>query len=187
MVGSKQPTPVYLSPDEAEKHCRAGASVWKFCSTNDGLDPDVVLVGIGVEVMFEVIQAAALLRQCAPALRVRVVNVTDLLILENTGEHPHALGTVEFDNLFTADRPIHFNYHGYPVELEGLLFGRPRLDRVSIAGYIEEGSTTTPLGERRRHSGERVGRMHRRCPDGPERGDIRHQAEVELEPLWETI
>lgn len=145
MVGSKQPTPVYLSPDEAEKHCRAGASVWKFCSTDDGLDPDVVLVGIGVEVMFEVIQAAALLRQCAPALRVRVVNVTDLLILENTGEHPHALGTVEFDNLFTADRPIHFNYHGYPVELEGLLFGRPRLDRVSIAGYIEEGSTTTPF------------------------------------------
>ena len=145
MVGSKQPTPVYLSPDEAENHCRAGASVWKFCSTDDGLDPDVVLVGIGVEVMFEVIQAAALLRQRAPALRVRVVNVSDLLILENTGQHPHALGTVEFDNLFTADRPIHFNYHGYPVALQGLLFGRPSLDRVSMAGYIEEGSTTTPF------------------------------------------
>lgn len=145
MVGSKQPTPVYLSPDEAENHCRAGASVWKFCSTDDGLDPDVVLVGIGVELMFEVIQAVALLRQRAPALRVRVVNVTDLLILESTGQHPHALSTVEFDNLFTADRPIHFNYHGYPVELQGLLFGRPCLDRVSMAGYIEEGSTTTPF------------------------------------------
>lgn len=145
MVGSKQPTPVYLNPEQAENHCRAGASVWNFCSTDDGLDPDVVLVGIGVELMFEVIHAAALLRQRAPALRVRVVNVTDLLILENTGQHPHALSTVEFDNLFTADRPIHFNYHGYPVELQGLLFGRPRLDRVSIAGYIEEGSTTTPF------------------------------------------
>jgi xylulose-5-phosphate/fructose-6-phosphate phosphoketolase len=145
MVGSKQPTPVYLSPEEAENHCRAGASVWGFCSTNDGLDPDVVLVGIGVEVMFEVIQAAAILRQRAPSLRVRVVNVTDLLILENAGQHPHALGTEEFDDLFTADRPIHFNYHGYPVELQGLLFGRPRLDRVSIAGYMEEGSTTTPF------------------------------------------
>ncbi|OKO99335.1 hypothetical protein PENSUB_8722 [Penicillium subrubescens] len=145
MVGSKQPTPVYLSPEEAENHCRAGASVWKFCSTGDGLDPDVVLVGIGVELMFEVIQAAAILRKRAPALRVRVVNVTDLLILENAGQHPHALATEEFDNLFTADRPIHFNYHGYPMELQGLLFGRPRLDRVSIAGYMEEGSTTTPF------------------------------------------
>lgn len=145
MVGSKQPTPVYLTPDEAENHCRAGASVWRFCSTDDGLDPDVVLVGIGVEVMFEVIQAAAILRERAPYLRVRVVNVTDLMILENEGQHPHALSTQRYDNLFTADRPIHFNYHGYPTELQGLLFGRPRLDRVSIAGYIEEGSTTTPF------------------------------------------
>ncbi|CAL5867555.1 uncharacterized protein PFLUO_LOCUS1774 [Penicillium psychrofluorescens] len=145
MVGSKQPTPVYLSADEAENHCRAGASTWKFCSTDGGLDPDVVLVGIGVEVMFEVIQAAAILRKRAPELRVRVVNVTDLMILENEGLHPHALSLSAFDNLFTDDKPIHFNYHGYPTELQGLLFGRPRLDRISVAGYIEEGSTTTPF------------------------------------------
>ncbi|KAH8423805.1 putative phosphoketolase [Aspergillus melleus] len=145
MVGAKQPTPVYLSPEEAENHCRAGASIWKFCSTDDGLDPDVVLVGIGVEVMFEVIYAAAILRQRCPALRVRVVNVTDLMILETQGSHPHALSTDSFDNLFTPDRPIHFNYHGYPNELQGLLFGRPRLERVSIRGYMEEGSTTTPF------------------------------------------
>ncbi|KAJ5577612.1 Transketolase C-terminal/Pyruvate-ferredoxin oxidoreductase domain II [Penicillium hispanicum] len=145
MVGSKQPMPVYLSADEAENHCRAGASVWNFCSTDDGLDPDVVLVGIGVELTFEVIAAAALLRQRAPELRVRVVNVTDLMILENEGAHPHALSKQAFDDLFTADRPVHFNYHGYPPELQGLLFGRPQLDRVSIAGYMEEGSTTTPF------------------------------------------
>ncbi|GAB1203350.1 hypothetical protein APSETT445_001985 [Aspergillus pseudonomiae] len=145
MVGSKQPTPVYLSPEEAESHCRAGASTWKFCSTDDGLDPDVVLVGVGVEVMFEVIYAAAILRQRCPELRVRVINVTDLMILENEGAHPHALTTESFDNLFTSDKPIHFNYHGYVTELQGLLFGRPRLERVSIAGYIEEGSTTTPF------------------------------------------
>ncbi|KAJ5103450.1 D-xylulose 5-phosphate/D-fructose 6-phosphate phosphoketolase [Penicillium argentinense] len=145
MVGSKQPTPVYLSPEEAENHCRAGASVWKFCSTDDGLDPDVVLVGIGVELMFEVIQAAAILRERVPSLRVRVVNVTDLMILENEGEHPHAMGTEAFDSLFTEDKPIHFNYHGYSTELQGLLFGRPRLERVSINGYMEEGSTTTPF------------------------------------------
>lgn len=145
MVGSKQPTPVYLSPEEAENHCRAGASVWKFCSTDDGLDPDVVLVGIGVELMFEVIAAAAILRQRAPYLRVRVINVTDLMILEAAQTHPHSLSIEAFENLFTVDRPIHFNYHGYPTELQGLLFGRPRLERISIAGYIEEGSTTTPF------------------------------------------
>lgn len=145
MVGSKQPTPVYLTPEEAENHCRAGASVWKFCSTDDGLDPDVVLVGIGVEVMYEVIQAAAILRERAPYLRVRVVNVTDLMILDNEGSHPHALSDGTYDSLFTEDKPIHFNYHGYPTELQGLLFGRPRPERVSIAGYMEEGSTTTPF------------------------------------------
>lgn len=145
MVGSKQPTPVYLTAEEAENHCRAGASIWKFCSTDDGTKPDVVLVGIGVELMFEVIAAAALLRRIAPELRVCVVNVTDLMILENEGLHPHALTTEAFDTLFTPDKPIHFNYHGYPTELQGLLFGRPRLERVSVAGYIEEGSTTTPF------------------------------------------
>lgn len=145
MVGSKQPTPVYLTPEEAERHCRAGASIWRFCSTEDGLRPDVVLVGIGVEVMFEVIYAAAILRRRIPQLRVRVINVTDLMILDNAGAHPHAMSNDEFNNLFTADRNIHFNYHGYPTELQGLLFGRPRLDRVSVNGYMEEGSTTTPF------------------------------------------
>lgn len=145
MVGSKQPTPVYLTPKEAESHCRAGASIWKFCSTDDGVKPDVVLVGIGVELMFEVIAAAAILRKLIPELRVCVVNVTDLMIFDNEGVHPHALSTEAFDTLFTPDKPIHFNYHGYPTELRGLLFGRPRLDRVTVGGYIEEGSTTTPF------------------------------------------
>ncbi|KAF7327423.1 putative phosphoketolase [Mycena kentingensis (nom. inval.)] len=147
MVGSKQPTPVWLSAEDADKHCIAGASVWKFASTDDGVDPDVVLVGIGVEVTFEVIAAAALLRKLAPALRVRVVNVTDLMILAShaNGGHPHALSDEAFDALFTSSKPVHFNYHGYPIELKGLLFGRPRLDRVSIEGYREEGTTTSPL------------------------------------------
>jgi xylulose-5-phosphate/fructose-6-phosphate phosphoketolase len=145
MVGSKQPSPVYLSPEEAEIHCRAGAGIWKFCSTDNGTNPDVVLAGIGVELMFEVIAAAAILRKIAPELRVCVVNVTDLMILENEGLHPHALSTEAFDSLFTPDRPVHFNYHGYPTELQGLLFGRPGLDRITVGGYIEEGSTTTPF------------------------------------------
>lgn len=145
MVGSKQPQPVFLSADEADSHCRAGASVWKFASTDEGLNPDVVIVGIGAELTFEVIEAAAMLRKISAHLRVRVVNVTDLLILKHEGGHPHSLSHQDFDALFTADRPIHFNYHGYGDEIKGLLFGRPYLNRVSVAAYNEEGSTTTPL------------------------------------------
>jgi xylulose-5-phosphate/fructose-6-phosphate phosphoketolase len=95
-----------------------------------------VLVGIGVEVTFEVIAAAALLRKVSPELRVRVVNVTDLMILSASGSHPHALSDDAFDTLFTKDKPIHFNYHGYPIELRGLLFGRPKSERISIEGYV---------------------------------------------------
>jgi xylulose-5-phosphate/fructose-6-phosphate phosphoketolase len=145
IVGSKHIQPVWLSAKEADAHCQAGASVWKFCSTNDGIDPDVVLVGIGADLMFEVIAAAAYLRHLTPTLKVRVVNVTDLMILGLSGSHPHSLTHEEFDALFTTDRHIHFNYHGYAVELQGLLFGRPALHRVTIEGYREEGTTTTPF------------------------------------------
>ncbi|EMD34065.1 hypothetical protein CERSUDRAFT_117575 [Gelatoporia subvermispora B] len=145
MVGSKQPTPVWLSPEEADKHCIAGASIWKFASVDDGVRPDVVLVGIGVEVTFEVIAAAALLRKTLPALRVRVINVTDLMILGPFGSHPHALSDIEWNALFTTDKPVHFNYHGYPGELKSLLFGRPGVARTTIEGYREEGTTTSPF------------------------------------------
>ena len=145
IIGSKAPQPVWLTAEESDAHCRAGASIWKFASTNDGVDPDVVLVGIGAELMFEVIAAAAYLRQIEPHLSVRVVNVTDLMILGRDGSHPHSLSTEEFDQIFTPDRPVHFNYHGYANELQGLLFGRGNLDRISINSYDEEGSTTTPF------------------------------------------
>ena len=145
MVGSKQPSPVFLDAQEAENHCRAGASIWKFASTEDGLDPDAVIVGIGAEMTFEVIAAADWLRENVKELRLRVLNVTDLMVLGNDSTHPHSLGNEAFGALFTEDKPIHFNYHGYANELKGLLFGRPNMDRVGIASYIEEGSTTTPF------------------------------------------
>jgi len=145
IVGSKHPTAVWLSPEEAEIHSRAGASVWRFCSTDEGLRPDVVLVGIGTEVTFEVIAAAALLRQIAPELRVRVVNVTDLMVLGPFGSHPHALSDTDFENLFTKDKKIVVNYHGYPHDVAGLVFGRKGAERMRIEGYREEGSTTTPF------------------------------------------
>jgi xylulose-5-phosphate/fructose-6-phosphate phosphoketolase len=127
------------------QHCIAGASVWKFASTDNGVDPDVVLVGIGVEVTFEVVAAAALLRKLVPALRVRVVNVTDLMILGPERTHPHAMTNVDFDALFTKDRDVHVNFHGYPIELKGLLFGRSGLERITVEGYREEGTTTSPF------------------------------------------
>ncbi|KAI5306317.1 hypothetical protein KEM56_001420 [Ascosphaera pollenicola] len=145
MVGSKQPTPIFLSAEEAEAHCRAGGSVWKWASTDEGANPDVVLVGIGTELTFEVLAAAALLRKRIPEMRVRVVNVTDLMILGRESSHPHSLSNQAFDALFTPDRHVHINYHGYANEVSGLLFGRPNLARVSIASYMEEGSTTTPF------------------------------------------
>lgn len=145
MVGSKQPSPVFLSPKEADAHCRAGASVWEFASTEKGLNPDVVLVGIGAELTFEVVKAAEMLKEIAPELRVRVVNVTDLMVLETEGIHPHSLTKQDFESLFTADRAVHFNYHGYGTELKGLLFARSGMDRITIEGYREEGSTTTPF------------------------------------------
>lgn len=176
MVGSKQPMPVFLDVEEAEKHCQAGASVWKFASTDDGLKPDVVLVGIGTELTFEVICAASILRRLCPALRVRVVNVTDLMILESETLHPHALSNEEFDSLFTADRPIHINYHGYSHEIKGLLFGRPQLDRVTIETYREEGSTTTPFDMMLRNH---VSRYH--VMEAAIRGGAKHNPKVALE------
>ncbi|KAL2133158.1 hypothetical protein VTI74DRAFT_2819 [Chaetomium olivicolor] len=147
VIGSKQPTAVYLSADEAAEHCRLGASIWQFASSPDNAwqDPDVVLTGIGVEVTFETVKAAELLRTICPELKVRVVNVTDLMILVPESKHPHALSRERFVELFTEDRPVIFNYHGYPTELQGILFGRPGTERMNVAGYIEEGSTTTPF------------------------------------------
>ncbi|KAI6025181.1 XFP N-terminal domain-containing protein [Pisolithus microcarpus] len=145
IVGSKQPTSVWLDPEEADRHCIAGASVWKFASVDEGVDPDVVLVGIGTEVTFEVIAAAALLRRQVPDLRVRVVNVTDLMILGPYGSHPHALSDDDFDTLFTVDRSIIINFHGYPLDIKGMVFGRPVVERMVIEGYREEGTTTTPF------------------------------------------
>ncbi|CAH0046703.1 unnamed protein product [Clonostachys solani] len=146
MIGSKQPTATYLSADEAAEHCRRGASIWDFASNEqDGQEPDVILVGIGVEVTLETVKAAHLLRELAPSLGVRVINVTDLMVLALESRHPHAQSHSEFIQMFTEDRPICFNYHGYATELQGLLFGRPRLERMSVEGYKEEGSTTTPF------------------------------------------
>jgi xylulose-5-phosphate/fructose-6-phosphate phosphoketolase len=137
--------PQWLSMSEAVAHCRAGASVWRWASIDDGVNPDIVLVGIGDVMMVEVLAAAHILRSQMPELRVRVVNVTDLLILEEKSTHPHGLDADMFDALFTSDRPVIVNFHGYPSVVKQLIFGRPNVRRFHINGYREEGTTTTPF------------------------------------------
>lgn len=106
IVGSKSPGTNWLTPEEADKHCVAGISVWKQYSTFEGENPDVVLVGIGVEVTQEILQASQVLKKDSPNLRIRVVNVIDLLVLTTPGAHPHALSEDAFDSIFTRDKPV---------------------------------------------------------------------------------
>jgi xylulose-5-phosphate/fructose-6-phosphate phosphoketolase len=145
IVSTKNPMPVFLSIEEAVKHCVAGASIWGFCSTDNGLNPDVVLVGIGNETNLEVVEACRLLAIYCPMLRVRMVNVNDLMMLDLEMKHPHSLTEEAFSSLFRSDRPVIWNFHGYPSVLRSLLFGRRNADRFVINGYIEEGTTTTPF------------------------------------------
>lgn len=145
VIANKTPLPTWLSMDEAVAHCRAGASVWSWASTDGGIAPDVVLVGIGDIMTLEVLAAADILRREVPGIRVRVVNVTDLLILEQESAHPHGLDDTLFEALFTADAPVLVNFHGYPSAVKQLLFGRRGLARFTINGYREEGTTTTPF------------------------------------------
>lgn len=117
-------------------------------SIDEGITPDVVLCGIGVELTFEVISAVALLKKdFGSSLRVRVVNVVDLLVFAPVGEHPHALDEAAFNSLFPPQTPVIINYHGYPAQLTGLLFNRPHSigrSRFAVHGYSEQGTTTTP-------------------------------------------
>ncbi|HVB21440.1 MAG TPA: phosphoketolase family protein [Ktedonobacteraceae bacterium] len=145
VIANKPSMPQWLSMDDAIAHCRAGASIWPWASIDDGINPDVVLVGIGDNPTLEVMAAASLLRQDIPELRVRVVNVTDLFVLEDNRDHPHGLEADLFEALFTADRPVVINFHGYPSAVKQLLFGRHSVRRFHINGYQEEGTTTTPF------------------------------------------
>ena len=145
VVAGKQPALTYLSMDEAIAHCARGLGIWEWASTDAGDDPDVVLGCCGDVPTLEVLAAAAILRERLPDLRVRVVNVVDLMRLQPDSEHPHGLPDVEFDSLFTADRPIVFAYHGYPTLLHRLMYRRTNHGNLHVRGYKEEGTTTTPF------------------------------------------
>jgi len=145
IIAGKQPQPQWLNMDEAVKHCTAGIGIWEWASNDRGGDPDVVMVCCGDVPTLETLAAVDLLGQFFPDLKVRVVNIVDLMTLQPKTEHPHGLSDPDFDALFTMDKPVIFAYHGYPWLIHRLAYKRTNHENIHVRGYKEEGSTTTPF------------------------------------------
>ncbi|MCX5070404.1 phosphoketolase family protein [Micromonospora lupini] len=145
VVAGKQPAPNWLTMTEAIQHTRRGLGIWEWASSDGGSEPDVVLACCGDVPTLETLAATELLREHLPELKVRLVNVVDLMRLQPDTEHPHGLPDKEFDTIFTADRPVIFAYHGYPWLIHRLTYRRSNHDNLHVRGYKEEGTTTTPF------------------------------------------
>jgi len=145
VVAGKQPALQWLPMDEAVKHCTAGLGIWEWASNDRGAIPDVVMACAGDVPTLETLAAVSILRDYFPDLKVRVVNVVDLMTLQSASEHPHGLKEYEFDSIFTQDRPVIFAYHGYPWLIHRLTYRRKNHDNIHVRGYKEEGTTTTPF------------------------------------------
>jgi xylulose-5-phosphate/fructose-6-phosphate phosphoketolase len=145
IVAGKQPELNYLSMDDAIVHCTRGLGIWEWASNDDEEGPDVVLACCGDVPTLETLAAASILREHLPDLKVRVVNVIDLMRLQPDTEHPHGLSDSQFDALFTVDRPVVFAYHGYPLLIHRLTYRRTNHNNLHVRGYKEEGTTTTPF------------------------------------------
>jgi xylulose-5-phosphate/fructose-6-phosphate phosphoketolase len=146
IVAGKQPEPQWLGMDDAVRHCEAGIGIWDWASNDRGMEePDVIMACAGDVPTLETIAAVSLLREALPDLKIRVINVVDLMTLQSHDAHPHGISNAEFDGLFTADRPVIFAYHGYPYLIHRLTYNRTNHDNIHVRGYIEEGTTTTPF------------------------------------------
>jgi xylulose-5-phosphate/fructose-6-phosphate phosphoketolase len=145
IVAGKQPAPQFLGMDDAIKHCSKGLGIWDWASNDQDAEPDVVMACAGDVPTLETLAAVDVLRHHYPQLRVRVVNVVDLMTLQPQSEHPHGLSDPEFDAIFTADKPIVFAYHGYPWLVHRLTYRRSNHANLHVRGYKEEGTTTTPF------------------------------------------
>jgi len=145
IVAGKQPALNYLSMEDAILHCTAGLGIWDWASNDDGAEPDVVMACCGDVPTLETLAAVSILRERLPDLRVRVVNIVDLMRLQPESEHPHGLADPEFDAIFTRDRPIIFAHHGYPWLIHRLTYRRANHHNLHVRGYKEEGTTTTPF------------------------------------------
>ncbi|WP_331371418.1 phosphoketolase family protein [Sinorhizobium chiapasense] len=145
VVAGKQPAPQWLTMSEAVRHCAMGISIWDWASSDKGNDPDVVMACCGDVPTLETLAAVQLLREHLPELKVRVINVVNLMKLQPANEHPHGLSDRDFDGLFTRDKPIIFAFHGYPWLIHRLTYRRANHGNLHVRGYKEEGTTTTPF------------------------------------------
>ena len=145
IVAGKQPAPQWLDMDAAIKHCTAGLGIWEWASNDAGGEPDVVMACAGDVPTLETLAAVDILRRLFPTLRIRVINVVDLMTLQPPSEHPHGLTDDDFDVLFTRDKPIIFAFHGYPWLIHRLTYRRTNHAQLHVRGYKEEGTTTTPF------------------------------------------
>jgi xylulose-5-phosphate/fructose-6-phosphate phosphoketolase len=145
VVAGKQPAPQWLTMEEAVRHCRAGLGIWQWASNDQGYEPDVVMACCGDVPTLETLAAVDLIRRYAPELKVRVINVVNLMTLQSRSEHPHGLSDPDFDTLFTTDKPVIFAFHGYPTLIHRLIYRRHGYANFHVHGYKEEGTTTTPF------------------------------------------
>jgi xylulose-5-phosphate/fructose-6-phosphate phosphoketolase len=145
IVAGKQPAPQWLAMEAAIEHCTAGIGIWTWASTDEDAEPDVVMACAGDVPTLETLAAVDLLRRHFPDLKIRVVNVVDLMTLQPSTEHPHGLPDAEFDSMFTTDKPVIFAYHGYPWLIHRLTYRRANHPNLHVRGYKEEGTTTTPF------------------------------------------
>jgi xylulose-5-phosphate/fructose-6-phosphate phosphoketolase len=145
IVIDKQPHLQYLTAEEAAEHCARGASRWAWASNDDDVEPDVILAAAGDVPTMETLAAAAWLRDRIPELKVRVVNVVDLMSLFTPDVHPHGMNSTQFVDLFTADKPVIFAFHGYQRAIHEIIHGRENAERFHVRGFTEQGTTTTPF------------------------------------------
>jgi xylulose-5-phosphate/fructose-6-phosphate phosphoketolase len=145
IIAGKQPALQYLDMDAAVKHCTSGIGIWQWASNDEESGPDVVMACAGDVPTLETLAAVSILRERIPELKVRVVNVVDLMTLQPPGEHPHGLSDRDFDGLFTTDKPVIFAFHGYPWLSHRLTYRRTNHGNLHVRGYKEEGTTTTPF------------------------------------------
>jgi len=145
VVAGKHAAPQWLAMDDAVRHCSAGIGMWTWASSDENAEPDLVMAAAGDVPTLETLAAVAILRQQLPALKIRVINVVDLMKLQPAAEHPHGLSDVDFDLLFTKDKPIIFAYHGYPWLIHRLTYRRTNHRNLHVRGYKEEGTITTPF------------------------------------------
>jgi xylulose-5-phosphate/fructose-6-phosphate phosphoketolase len=145
IIAGKQPALQYLTMNSAIKHCSTGIGIWQWASNDQGTEPDVVMACAGDVPTLETLAAVDILRTHFPDLKIRVVNVVDLMTLQPQSEHPHGLSDEEFDILFTTNKPNIFVFHGYPWLIHRLTYRRTNHKNLHVRGYKEEGTTTTPF------------------------------------------